>query len=331
MSAALVADRQIVATPDLGLTDGDVAARPFTSHIFVVGVSRSGTSLMRRILNTSPDVALCRENHYLGHLLPGEGVRQQLRRLGDLHDDAAIERAARFIYEGGLARGSRLREPSSQWAWLTAHVSQEEFADRLRNSDRSERAVFDVMLDSYAEYRAKRVRGEKTPAHVRYIDELLEWYPDARVVHMLRDPRGVYVSELRRRREVHSAHPYRELARIGDRALAAFVLAETIVAWADGARRAQAAARRYGSRYIVVRFEDLVRDPEHVIRRLCESLGIEFVPAMLDQRVVSRGHGAGTSGFDPRAADRWQGAIGSRARRVIDTALLRTPRMGYQA
>jgi hypothetical protein len=302
----------------------------FTSHIFVVGVSRSGTSLMRRVLNSSPEIALCRENHYLGHLLPGEGVRQQLRRVGGLGDDAAIERAVRFIYGGGLERGSRLREQSSQWAWLTKHVAQEDFAARLRGSDRSERAVFDAMLETYAEQRGKRIRGEKTPAHVRYVNELLAWYPQGSVVHMLRDPRAIYVSELRRRQDVHAAHPYRELARWRP-ALATFVLVETVLAWADGAIRARRNQRRYGQRYIIVRFEDLVRDPGPVVRQLCVRLGVDFVPEMLRQRVVSRGHGAGTDGFDPAAAERWQTAIHPFARRVIEKILLPRPRFGYHA
>ncbi len=299
-----------------------------TSHIFVVGVSRSGTSLMRRILERSPEVGICRENHFLGHLIRSEGVRYRLRRLGDPRDDQVIDRIVDYIYSGKLASSSRLRDPSSHWNWLVANVDKNDFAGRLLASDRSERAIFDAVLDTYAENRGKRIRGEKTPAHVRYVDDLMHWYPNGRVIHMVRDPRAIYVSELRRRQEVHAAHPYRELARWRP-ALAAFIVAETAVAWAESVRRARRNERRYGYRYIVLRFEDLVSSPERVIRGLAERAGIAFVPAMLEQRVVSKGCALGTRGFDRQAADRWRASIEPWARRSLEALLLRSPRYGY--
>ncbi|HXG40688.1 MAG TPA: sulfotransferase, partial [Candidatus Limnocylindrales bacterium] len=211
------------------------AARP-ASHIFVVGVSRSGTTLMRHILDRRPDVAIAPENHYLGHLLPWEGVRHKLRRFGDLADDRNVERLVDYLYSGGLARASRLRGASRLWRWLTRHVPRDELLAALLASDRSERAIFATVLGAYAARKGARVGGEKTPAHVRYVPTLLEWFPDGRVVHLVRDPRAVFVSELRRRRKNPNSLVYRALAAIPP-ALALFVLVETTLAWAESVRR----------------------------------------------------------------------------------------------
>ena len=58
--------------------------------IFVVGVSRSGTTLMRNVLNSHSRLGIAPENHYLGHLLPGGGYRDAFRREGGLADDQTI-------------------------------------------------------------------------------------------------------------------------------------------------------------------------------------------------------------------------------------------------
>src|SRR4051794_37998509 len=68
--------------------------------IFVVGASRSGTTLMRTILERSPRIAIARENHFVGHLREKEGARFYFRRLGDMHDDDVVRRIVRQIYSG---------------------------------------------------------------------------------------------------------------------------------------------------------------------------------------------------------------------------------------
>jgi hypothetical protein len=80
----------------------------------------------------------------------------------------------------------------------------------------------------------------------------------------------------------------------------------------------------------MVRFEDLGRDPEAEIRRLCEFLGVQFEPAMLDQKVVSKGDRLGDAGFDAGAADRWRASISTADARWLAILLgRRIEEMGY--
>lgn len=276
--------------------------------VFVVGVSRSGTTLLRSILNGHPEIAIAPENHFLGHLLPSEGVRQQLRRLGDLGDDRTLDGIVRFVYDGGLERSSRWRDPSRFWTWLRRTVPPAELRERLLRAERSERGIFESLLRAYADHKGRRIAGEKTPAHLRYVETLLGWFPEGRAVHMMRDPRAIFVSEVRRRRMHPGGQPYRWLVRV-PALLAAFMAVQTAAAWAEAARRARRNARRFPDRFRIVRFEDLVRDPEATTRDLCTFLGVEFDPAMLQQEVVSMGTAAGRSGFDREAASRWRTAI----------------------
>ncbi len=297
--------------------------------IFIVGVSRSGTTLMRNVLNRHSRIAIATENHYLGHLLPWEGGRQRLRRVGDLRDDAAVRRMVEMIYSDAFQRGSRLREASPFWIWLARNVPREDLEARLLAADRTERGIFTALLRTYAERRGKAIIGEKTPAHVAWADTLLEWYPGAQIVHMVRDPRAVFVSELRRRNERPVTFPYRWLARVPV-LMRGFIVLEVAWAWAGAVARHRSLSREHASSYRMVRFEDLVRAPEETVDRLCADLGVAREPRMLRQKVTSRGTRLGEAGFDADAADRWRTVIGPAEARWLGRLLgRRIEEMGY--
>ncbi len=309
---------------------GDPAPRPEPEAIFVVGVSRSGTSLMRRVLGSHSRIAIADENHYLGHLLPWEGARNRFRSAGDLRDDAAILRLVAIIYSTEFQGGSRLREASPFWRWVKAKVPQAELEERLLAAERTERGIFTALLRTYADRRRKAIIGEKTPAHVAWVDTLLDWYPGGRVVQMVRDPRAVYVSELRRRSGHAVTLPYRWLIRV-PALMRGFILLEVAWAWAGAVSRHRSLRRRYPDRYRMVRFEDLVGEPEATIDGLCVFLGIEPEPRMLAQKVVSKGSRLGQAGFDAGAAERWRTTIGAGEARWLGRLLgRRIEEMGYR-
>jgi hypothetical protein len=285
---------------------GLAGSRP--EAIFIVGVSRSGTTLLRRILETSDEIAIATENHFLGHVVPREGARYYFRRLGDLADDATIRRLVDYIYSGEFQRRSRWREVSPYWRWLTREVTPTEFGRALLAAERTERGLFSALMRVYADHLGRPVMGEKTPAHLAYVDTLLEWFPDARVIHMLRDPRAVYVSELQRRRG-KPRRPYSWLMKL-PLALEATLLWQTTWVWAGAARRHQRLARRYPGRYTLLRFEDLVTTPDESLPRLFEFLGLPLPEDATDVKVVSRGFRWHEQGLDADAATRWRKHIG---------------------
>jgi hypothetical protein len=283
--------------------------------IFIVGASRSGTTLMRTILERSPRIAIARENHFLGHLRESEGARYYFRRLGDLHDDAVVTRLVELIYSGEFQRRSRWREVSPFWRWLTVNVLQEDAVARLLATDRTERGLWAAFLRMYADKQARPIMGEKTPAHLAYVDTLLEWFPDGRVVHMIRDPRGVFVSDLRRRRG-KLRKPYSWISKVPG-LLSLTILVQTTWVWRGAARRDPGYAARHPGRYRLVRFEDVLRTPDETLGSLFEFLGVEAPPDPTNVKVMARGFKWGEEGLDAGAADRWREHIGGLSNRWL--------------
>lgn len=276
-----------------------------SGYVFIVGLSRSGTTLMRNILNQSDWIAISRENHFLGHLVGAEGMRQKFRKFGNLSEDENVRRLVDHLYSGGSERSSWFRRASSHWRWITRRVDRQEFTEKLLETDRSERAFFILLMQLFADKKGKPIMGEKTPAHFRYVETLLGWFPQARIIHMMRDPRGIFVSEWRRRQKEAQSFPYRQLKRIPI-LMKLVILLQTTITWREGAQRCQENQRKYPLNYYVQRFEDLVSDPETQVRDLCGFIGVPFQPIMLEQTVVSQGFQEKQTGFDAGAANRWK-------------------------
>jgi hypothetical protein len=131
---------------------------------------------------------------------------------------------------------------------------------------------------------------------------LREAHPDALLVHLVRHPRAVMGSYVRRRMDALSRR---------DGALDPWAKAEAHWAACNGNildlldQRPGPSAR--------VHYEDLVRRPEETLRRLCGALGVRYEPQMLRLEVGLRMRdGPGDPGFgerdglDPRLADAWR-------------------------
>jgi hypothetical protein len=297
--------------------------------IFVVGVPRSGTTLMRMVLGKHSRIAIAEENHYLGHFLPWVEASWDFRRVGNLASDDAVSRLVDRIYSDDFQRGTWLRDVGQYWRWIRRTVPRQELEQRMLAAERTQRGVFTTLLRTYADRKGKPIMGEKTPAHFRHAETLLAWYPTARVVHMMRDPRAVYLSELKRRTARPESFPYRYLAR-APILLRTFVLFQIARTWADAVHRHRSLSRRFPRGYRLVRFESLVRSPQTEVEEVCRFLGVAYEPRMLRQKVVSSGDRVGESGFDAGAADRWREKISAKDARLLHWLLgRRIDEMGY--
>lgn len=280
-----------------------------TSHIFVVGLPRTGSTLTRGILNASPRVWIAGESHFFPEptrlgLTRREGYAERFRRIGDLGTEDGLQRVLDDIFS---LRGK------SFWARLATVVDRQTFEADLRGTERDDRALLDTAMAHFA--RGRPIRGEKTPHHIHSVPTLLEWFPGARIIHTFRDPRAVYVS-LRRKERAEKLSPLGRAARRLGPAFDLYATANVIRRWRIMVRLHHLYAARFPDRYTLVRFEDLVTEPSATAARLSNFLGIDYTDEMLQQVVhnssfMSKGAG---SGIDTTTIDRWREHLSPTAR-----------------
>lgn len=236
-----------------------------TRMLFVTGASRSGTTMLSRILGNHSKILGLNELHYFGDLCdPAAGskaaVTDELERLAAV----LFARQARGIWDSGCTDAD--------------HARAKQLCGNLDAAQRSPFGVYSAAVESLAEDAGKTIACEQTPRNVFYAGRLLEVFPELRVIHIVRDPRAVLASQKNRWRvrQLGAKHvPFAELVRIWLN-YHPITMARL---WADANRSALRLADH--PRMKIVRFEALVADSRRTIGEICEFSGVEFEPAML--------------------------------------------------
>jgi hypothetical protein len=194
------------------------ASWPEDAPIFIVGCQRSGTTLLRLMLDSHPRISCGPET-------------------GLLSDLATLTREnAGYLRNYGL--------PDEYW-------------------DRKFAEFFHSFKHDYASSKGKSRWADKTPKYALSLDYILRLFPGCQIVHLVRDGRDVVASH-RDRWGYWSA-------------------IKATVKWPRYIRAARAAGSKLPpERYIEIRYEDLVREPELVLRRLLDFLHEPWDPAVLE-------------------------------------------------
>lgn len=236
------------------------------SPIFLVGTMRSGTTLLRLILDSHPHLALADESGFLRAVAAATAIPDQ-------HDGPG---------------------------WYRRYgVSDEDMHARLR-------AFYDDLFSSWARARGAQRWGDKTPFHISHLRLLARVFPDAQVVGIVRHPGAVVASQLRR----GTAFP------------------DALRHWRNQNVRLLRGAgdKDLRPRLAVVRYEDLVAQPERLLRELVAFLREPWSSDLLRHHELAQEQGAprlaegGTrrdQAIDAARNDRWQGELTAAQRREL--------------
>ena len=202
---------------------------------FIVGCPRSGTTLLNVLIDAHPDIAIPPESFVFAR------CGMLFDACGDLDDPARLRSLV-----GELQEDERIR------AWKL-DTDVDSFCAGL--DARSVRGVVTHLFGLYAAQQGKLLWGDKTPHHALCVDRIMRVFPDARIIHLVRDGRDVAEST----------------ARIAIGPSSVLAIARRWKLYMDTVR--DAAARLPSDQFLEVRFEDLVRDPAGTRRRIMAFIG----------------------------------------------------------
>jgi hypothetical protein len=249
--------------------------------IFIVGVNRSGTTLLRLILNAHPRIAIPEEINYFNPWIDAHWAERAPNVEG------FRRRVHWYLHE---------KLPPGVLPGIDLKPLEDEIVARADVYDW--RAVYEGALASWAGRHEKARWGEKTPGNLFYVDTLRTMFPEAQFLHLVRDPRA----------GVQSMQNTSFFG--GDVAINALNRRKYL---REGLHRD---ATMPSGQWMRVRYEDLLRAPEATVRTLCDFLGEEFTPSMLTyyeraeqymNPAAANGHNqAARRPIDASKADAWR-------------------------
>lgn len=238
----------------------DESASKSTSQpaAFIVGCPRSGTTLLLRMLDSHPLIAVANDTHWVPRVLEKQRPRQLLSLLNGISvrlDPGLVESVVSYhrFWRMGLD------EPAARAAAYGCGTYAE-YVARL--------------YSLFAESRGKTLALEKTPDYVRNIPMLHALCPSAKFIHLVRDGRDVALSL---RDWATKTKGPGKLARWDDQPLGVAALWWqwlVLQGRTDGAQLPQGL-------YLEISYESLLADAPGVMRTICEFLAIPFEPGML--------------------------------------------------
>jgi Sulfotransferase family len=237
--------------------------------IFIAGPDRSGTTLIYALLASHPDISMVRRTNMW---------RYFHLRYGDLGVAANLDRCLNDMI---TYRRMRHLEPD---------------VDRIRKEfgqgPPTYARLFSLFHEHNAERAGKRRWGDKSLHTEHYASRVFAEFPDARIIHMVRDPRDRYASVRKRWGG--------DVSRVG----------AATGRWLTSTRAGHRNRTRDPDRYLMLRYEDLAREPEATMRMVCSFIGAEFSPSMLAMGAAPEHR---DSGGNSSFGDVEPGAISTRA------------------
>lgn len=235
---------------------------PFAERAcFAAGQAKSGTTLQIALLDGHPQLLVMpEETAYFPTALTKYGARGRRAQV-----DYLMKEGYTRVLFGGPPVWEKV-----DYTHFPIAAFREEFERAAFAPENSQRDLLVILIESYAAVSGIALEGivrwvEKTPANRRFIPQIMQRFPTAKILLTMRDPRAVFAAHL-------------ALERV--RRTRQFSIYYCIAHWLQAAHLAlRAEAGEIPA--LMTRYEDLVADPAPIMRQVCDHLGISFLPELV--------------------------------------------------
>ncbi len=214
--------------------------------LFIVGTERSGSNLLRAILNSHKNIAIPHPPHIMKEFGP------RMNRYGDLTIDKNFYRLI-----DDVIKLVQLHFVS----WPVKLDSEDIFK---KSEAKTLYAVNAVIYDGYREHMKKNRWGCKSTFMIHYVEDILKVHPNSRFIHLVRDGRDVAVSA--RKSVFNHFHPY-YVAKLWSKEQAIAMM------WKE---------KLPATQFITVPYETLITEPQKCVREICTFLEEDYDDSLLD-------------------------------------------------
>jgi Sulfotransferase family len=234
-----------------------------TPIIFIVGAGRSGTTLLQSLMDSHPNIVATQECLFIIALYPSFGKIRNWEKKDILKFIDALALLRIFILW-----------PLDREVLTAELLAALEFADYpllckiVYYQMRKDKERISVLID-------------KNPLHSIFLKKVRTIFPEAKFIHLIREPRD----------NVNS-----NIMRFGSKNT--FFLARK---WIGFNARIESMKRKIPDRFFTVLYEDMVVNTENVFRALCEYLGVDYSDSMRSHKFPERLQGYEGAKFYERA------------------------------
>jgi hypothetical protein len=219
---------------------------------FILGRPRSGTTLLRTILDAHPNIIIPPENSNLIHLYYKHrhtGFKREAGKVDELMTDFTEGRAVKAFWRADYTKARKMI--------LSCREENITFSEIIK--------IIHYNYQSFSPKEEIKIIGDKSPVNSLYANELRLIFPNARFIHLFRDYRGNLSSMSK-----HDIFPARN--------------STILLLWKKSVNQIETLARQYPSQYFSIRYEDFVTEPEKHIKGICEFLNVPYLTSILDTK-----------------------------------------------
>jgi hypothetical protein len=219
----------------------------YRGPLFIVGMPRSGTKLLRGIINGHPCVSIPEiETEFLPYWV------KKWETFGDISDEHQFQQFYRSCQ--GLPFFVYLKDANK-------HIDVKSWYKQCRNFGPA--GVFEALVRTYLGLTDDDavIWGDKSPSYLTHLQLLKQLYPQARFIHIIRDVRDHCLS-------INKAWG-KNVLRAAQR-------------WSDDVAVSRTIGSTFGDNYLEIRYEDLLDDTAEIVGQVCHHLGISYHDELLD-------------------------------------------------